>query len=193
MLFNPCQNVSVYANESEKLLDVDYSKFDKTTTQESADKFFKQALSTSDVKTREKYLKEALAKYYILSNMDKSNPYYCVRLARIYDIQKNDAYAKAYFYRALGLDSKNVSANFYFAEFYNTRKQYKRALEYYNKALMYGMRADASTYKKIGNIYERFGDITRANFYYKESKRLNPRDKNIEDKIHKTTVPPKNK
>ena len=79
------------------------------------------------------------------------------------------------------------------AEFYNTRKQYKRALEYYNKALMYGMRADASTYKKIGNIYERFGDITRANFYYKESKRLNPRDKNIEDKIHKTTVSPKNK
>ena len=62
MLFNPCQNVSVYANESEKLLDVDYSKFDKTTTQESADKFFKQALSTSDVKTKGKIFERSARK-----------------------------------------------------------------------------------------------------------------------------------
>ena len=187
-----CQSFSfqsVYAKaDEEKNLSVDYSKFNKEITKNNADTLFQTALTTEDKDKQAQYLKNAASKYYILSNFDKSDSYPCIQLARIYDLQKNDAYAKAYFYRVLGLNYKDTDANFYFAEFYYTRKQYKKALEYYHNALNYGRKEDASTMKKIGKIYERFGDIPRANTYYKKSLELNPQDNELSGKINENAV-----
>ncbi|MBR1619669.1 tetratricopeptide repeat protein [bacterium] len=180
-------NIYVKANE-EKNLSVDYSKFNKEITKNNADTLFQTALTTEDKDKQAQYLKNAAAQYYILSNFDKSDSYPCIQLARIYDLQKNDAYAKAYFYRVLGLNYKDAEANFYFAEFYYTRKQYKKALEYYHNALNYGRKDDAPTMKKIGQIYERFGDIPRANQYYKKSFELNPQDAELSGKINENII-----
>lgn len=171
-------------DDEDKNLSVDYSKFNIETTKKSGDTFFAMALEANDEKEKSQYLKNASAQYYILSNLDKADTYPCIQLARIYDMQKNDAYAKAYFYRVLGLNYKNIDANFYFAEFYYTRKQYKQALEYYQKALTYGKEEDFETLKKIGHIYERFGDIPKANLYYKKSIALNPNDKELSERIN---------
>lgn len=178
---------NAYALEDEdKNLSVDYSKFNIETTKNSGDTFFTMALEANNEEEKEQYLKNASAQYFILSNLDKSDTYPCIQLARIYDLQKNDAYAKAYFYRVLGLNYKNPDANFYFAEFYYTRKQYKQALEYYQKALTYGKEEDSETLKKIGQIYERFGDIPRANIYYKKSIALNPNDNELSKRINES-------
>ena len=175
-------------NENEKSLSVDYSKFNTEAIKNSADKFFQDALNSTDEKEKAGNLKNAAAQYYILSNADKSDSYPCIRLARIYDLQKNDAYAKAYFYRVLGLNYKDSDANFYFAEFYFTREQYEKALEYYQKALTYGRPEDPETLKKIGQIYERFGDIPRASHYYKKSLDLNPNDTELSGKINENAA-----
>ena len=171
-------------NDDEKSLSVDYSKFNTEAIKNAADKFFQDALNSMDEKEKSENLKNAAAQYYILSNADKSDYYPCIRLARIYDLQKNDAYAKAYFYRVLGLNNKDADANFYFAEFYFRREQYEKALEYYQKAHSYGRTEDSETLKKIGQIYERFGDIRRASNYYKKSLDLNPKDTELSGKIN---------
>ena len=181
------QNIYAKADE-EKNLSIDYSKFNKEITKNNADTLFQTALTTKDKDEQAQYLKNAAAQYYILSNFDKADSYPCIQLARIYDLQKNDAYAKAYFYRVLGLNYKDKDANFYFAEFYYTRKQYKKALEYYHNALNYGRKEDALTMKKVGQIYERFGDIPRANKYYKKSLELNPQDDELSGKINDNAV-----
>ena len=187
-----CQSLSfqnVYAKaDEEKNLSVDYSKFNKETTKNNADVLFQSALAAEDKEAQTQYLKNAASQYYILSNFDKSDSYPCIQLARIYDLQKNDAYAKAYFYRALGLNYKDADANFYFAEFYYTRKRYKKALEYYHNALNCGRKEDALTMKKIGRIYERFADIPRANTYYQKSLELNPQDDELSGKINENIL-----
>lgn len=185
LILSVCCGNGVYAFEDDdKNLSVDYSKFNTEMTRESGDAFFKMALDTDDEDQRAQNLKNASAQYYILSNLDKADTYPCIQLARIYDLQKNDAYAKAYFYRVLGMNYKDADANFYFAEFYYTRKQYKDALEYYQKALTYGKEEDSETLKKIGKIYERFADLPRANLYYKKSLDLNPQDPELYGKIN---------
>lgn len=179
-----CEIYAHTQNDNEKSLSVDYSKFNTEAIKSSADKFFQDALDSTDEKEKAENLKNAAAQYYILSNTDKSDSYPCIRLARIYDLQKNDAYAKAYFYRVLGLNYKDADGNFYFAEFYFAREQYEKALEYYQKALSYGRTEDSETLKKIGQIYERFGDIPRASHYYKKSLDLNPKDTELSGKIN---------
>lgn len=188
IILNNC-SVCVFASKIDsREYNLNYSKFDEATVKTAADKFFKSALSAKSEQEKAENLEKAAAQYYILSNTDKSDSYPCIQLGRIYDLQGNDKYAKAYFNRALNLDNKNADANYYLAEFYNSRKQYQKALEYYQNSLLYGRTADVQTFKKIGQIYERFADVKRANFYYNAGLELNPKDKELKGKINKTAV-----
>ena len=174
--------------DNEKSLNVDYSKFNTEATKNTADKFFKIAINAESEEEKKDNLEKASAQYYVLANVNKSDPYPCIQLGRIYDLQGKDLYAKAYFGRALALESKHSDANYYFGEFYYTRGQYQKALEFYQKSLLYGKTADAELYKKIGHIYERFADVKRANFYYNASLELNPKDQELKEKINRSAV-----
>lgn len=176
-----CENIFAKGIDDENLF-VDYSKFNIEKTKQAADDFFKRAQDAQDETKKEEFLKNAAAQYYILSNAETGNSYACIQLARVYDLQKNDKYAKAYFSRALNLNYKDIDANFYFGEFYFKRNNYKKALEYYQKSLLYGKEGDASIYKNIGQIYEKFGDSRRSEYYYKESIRLNPNNNALKEK-----------
>lgn len=188
IILNNC-GVGILASENgSRKLDTEYSKFNTITTKETADKFFQSALNAKSEEEKAENLKNAAAQYYILSDINKSDSYPCIQLGRIYDMQGKDKYARAYFNRALNLNNKNADANFYLAEFYNSRKQYQKALEHYQNSLLDGRRADARTYQKIGQIYERFADVKRANFYYNAGLELNPNNKELKRKINKAAV-----
>lgn len=173
---------SMPVNEEESL-SVDYTKFNVEEMKTAAAGYFDNAINEPDEVKRNQYLKNATTRYYILTNVEKDNPDNYIALGRIYDIRGLDKYAKAYFYNALGLDNKNPNANFYFAEFYYKRDKYKQALEYYKKALSYGYKGDSSEMlKKMGYMYEQYGDLDRALMYYKNSVSMKP-DKDISKKI----------
>lgn len=158
-------------------LSVDYSSVNLSATKTKADAYFELAQKTnSDIK-RVKYLQKSAAEYYILLNAVNDDIVSCIRLARIYDMQKKDNYAKSYFYHALGLNSKSPEANYYFGDFYYNRKKYIKALEYYDKGLRYGMTPDAEKFEKLGIIYERLGDSQRATRYYKRASEYIKSDK----------------
>lgn len=188
ILFNIflCNQIVFAQSDVDTNLSVDFSKFDSERSKNTADYFFQKALESDNTNDKEENLKKSAAQYYIVTNTDKANPYAYIQLARIYDMQKNDSYAKAYFFRALGINSTNSDANFYFGDFYFSRNQYRKALDYYQKALQYGKTDNSMLYKNIGYIYERFGDLPRANFYYKKSIALNPGDKDLASKVEES-------
>ncbi len=188
LLATGCCFANTSTGDGEKNLSVDYSKFNTETTKNAADKFFQTALNAASEEEKNENLGNAAGQYNVLANIDKSDTYPCIQLGRIYDLQGKDLYAKAYFGRALALNSKEPDANFYFGEFYYARNQYQKALEYYQKALLYGKPADKVIYKKIGQIYERFADVKKANFYYNLCLELDPNDEELKRKITQSTV-----
>jgi tetratricopeptide (TPR) repeat protein len=147
-----------------------------------ADKKF--AICEKDVKScDEKILEDARNNYYLATTIDKGSIYPVIQLARIYDIQKKDRYAKSYFSRALAIDYKNTNANYYFGNYFYTRKNYRKALKLYRHAFKYGMQETPENLGKMADIYEKLGDLARANTYYKKLFLTNPNDSDTPDKI----------
>ena len=106
-----------------------------------------------------------------------------MQLARIYDYTGKNSYAKGYFYKALEINKNHPSTNFYFGEYYYTRKEYKKALNYYNAAFKNGYKEHYEVLMKMALMYEKLGDLVRANQYYKKAFLLNRDKSEVADKI----------
>ena len=172
-----------YASVNKSAVSIDYTKVNRADTLDKADSFFDWGLKSEDEDVRRDCLKRAQLEYSILAQAKQDDIYSVVRLARIYDMLKEDRYAKSYFSRAINIDYKNVEANRYFGDFYYSRKDYGKALRFYRQSYEYGQSEDFDTLYKMGSIYEKFGDIKRAGICYKKAFLINPNDENIPDKI----------
>jgi len=162
---------------------LDYSKFSKSEFSKTADFYFKQALKTKDSEQKKQLLQVASGQYFILSNLDKNDLHPLVQLGRIYDEENQNNYAKAYFFRALEIDKNDSATNYYLGEFYYTRHDYKRALNYYNIAFKNGFTQDYDILLKLAGIYEKLGDLQKANQYYKKAFIIKHSDADVADKI----------
>lgn len=162
---------------------IDYSKVDKDATQKLADYYFNKALNSQDKDERKEYLQKASGEYFILTKVEPQNIYPLVQMARVYDYEKQNSYAKAYFFRALKIDKKNAATNYYFGEFYYTREEYIKALYFYNVAFENGFRENFNVLIKMATMYEKLGDLIRANQYYKKAFLIQPENTLIPDKI----------
>lgn len=174
--------LSIPLLDEDTVTKIDYSNFNPEEIRQLAKKYFSQAAAETDLNLKHLALKNATVQYTILSNIEKDNIENYIMLGRIYDLRNLDRYAKMNFYNALGINNKDADANYYFAEFYYSRKDYKHALEYYKKSLENGKKEDAQTLKKIGYIYEQYGDLQRAQIYYKKSLSIKT-DEKLNNKI----------
>lgn len=172
-----------YGSVEKSSVSIDYSKVDKAATLEKADSFFDWALKSKDEEVKKDCLKRAQLEYSIMTQAKQDDIHSVIRLARIYDMLKEDRYAKSYFSRAININYKDVDANRYFGDFYFSRKDYRKALKYYRKAYEYGQVEDFDTLYKMADIYEKFGDIKRAGICYKKAFLINPANEDIADKI----------
>jgi tetratricopeptide (TPR) repeat protein len=127
---------SIHYNKNES--SIDYSNFDRDKTQKYADLFFNRAMKSKDETFKKELLNEAVGQYYILSKIDPNDLDVLIQLGRIYDYQNKNSYAKGYFYQALEIDKKYAPTNYYFGDYYYSRKEYKKALYYYNIAFENG-------------------------------------------------------
>ncbi len=162
---------------------IDYSKINKETTQKLADYYFNKALDTQDKDEKKEYLKKASGEYFILTKIEPQNIYPLVQMARVYDFEKQNSYAKAYFFRALKIDKKDAATNYYFGEFYYTREEYIKALYFYNMAFENGFKENFNVLIKMATMYEKLGDLIRANQYYKKAFLVQPENTVVPDKI----------
>lgn len=162
---------------------IDYSVIDKESKTKLADFYFNQALNSKNKEEKLKFLQQASGEYFILNQIEPDNLYPIVQLARIYDYENKNSYAKAYFFRALKIDKLNASTNFYFGDYYYTRDEYRRALYFYNKAFENGFKENYEVVIRMAIMYEKLGDLLRANQYYKKAFLLQPSNNEIASKI----------
>ena len=162
---------------------IDYSKVNKESTKKLADFYFNKAINEKNKKTQSEYLQKASGDYFVWTQIEQDNIYPIVQMARIYDLENKNSYAKAYFFQALKIDKNNPSTNFYFGDFYLYRKDYTKAVYFYNKAFDNGFKENYDVILKMANIYEKLGDLLRANQYYKKAFLLRPDNSRLPDKI----------
>ena len=162
---------------------IDYSKIDKESTLQLADFYFNKALKEEDSKLRAEYLQKASGEYHILTHAQPDNLYPIIQMARVYDMEQENRFAKAYFFQALKIDKNNADTNYYFGDFYYKRREYTKALYFYNKAFKNGFKSDYEVFIKMGTIYEKLGDLLKANQYYKRAYMAKPTNEELPDKI----------
>ena len=162
---------------------IDYSKIDKNETLKRADYYFNKALNEEDKDIKKNYLQKASGEYFILTQIEYNNLYPIVQMARVYDLENKNSYAKAYFFQALKIDKYNTQTNYYFGEYYYKRRDYTRALYFYNIAFENGLQENFDILLKMGIMYEKLGDLLRANQYYKKAYLVKPENTELPDKI----------
>lgn len=161
---------------------IDYSLFNSSAVKKSADTYFEQALKSDNIKVKNECLQKAAGEYFILTKINPYDLYAIDQIARIYDLEGKNSYAKGYFYKALEINKNHAPTNYYFGDYYYSRNNYQKALKYYNKALSSGYKIDYEILAKMGSMYEKLGDLKKANQYYKKSV-IFKKDDNITSKI----------
>lgn len=162
---------------------IDYSSIDKHATLERADYYFNKALSTENDEDKRNYLQIAGGEYFVLTRIEPQNIYYMVQLARVYDMQDNNSFAKGYFFNALKINRTNAGTNYYLGEYYYKRNNYTQALYFYNIAFENGYTENYEILIKMAVMFEKLGDLLRANQYYKKAYILNPQNPKLSAKI----------
>ena len=160
----------------------DYSKLNFSSIKKEADKNFDLYLQTKNRTEKKKFLNLATSKYYILTKIDytRIEPY--IQLGRIYDYTDHPRLAKEYFSKAINIEPDNPSANFYFGEFYYTRRDYNRALKYYRIAYNNGYSNKYDINIRLATINEKLADLINAKKFYEISYSIKP-DNKIQEKI----------
>ena len=158
---------------------IDYSKLNASKIRTEADAFWDKYEQTNDLA----FLTTATAKYYVLTKINPLDIYSIVQLAKSYGELGNYKYAKSYFNRAISIDKNDPYTNYYYAEFYFKRNNYRKALRYYMIAYDSSYSNNENLNIKIATIYEKFADLHKAKYYYERAYSINSSSGYSKDKI----------
>ena len=162
---------------------IDSSKIDKDYMLQQGDLLYTKALTENDPIKLKELVIGAKSAYNTVLLVDKRNLHAISMLAKIHKLSNNDRYAKLYYMRALGINPNDPSTNYYLGDFYYDKGDYRSALKYYKTAFANGLNENNKNMQKMANIYEKLGDLQRANLYYKKMFLINPSSQALPDKI----------
>lgn len=160
----------VYAVQNAQIeytVPIDYSHINEQVLNSEAEKFFNEYLKTTNSEEKHSLLDKMLSDYSILSNINKDNPLYFIRLGIIYDKMGKDRYAKSNFCRGANLVPDYPYAFYSYGNFFFDRAEYKKALREYMRAYNCGYSSHYYNLYQIAVIYEKFGDYSNAILYYR--------------------------
>ena len=151
-----------------------YHNMNYKQIKDEADKSFEQFIHSPENYQKEKYLQDAMSKYYTLTmvNGDMILPY--VQLGRIYDETDNSKLAKECFCKASNIRAKDPILNFYFGEYYYKRHEYAHAITHYKIANEGGFSNKYELYLRLAITYEKIADISNAKKFYELSYSMKP-------------------
>ena len=162
---------------------LNYSKVNTTELLKTADEYFNNALKEGNLDKRHYYLENAEYNYLKVTQTSKENIYPIIQLARVYDFEGKDKFSVRAFNSALNINPNDKLSNYYFGDFYYYRSEYGKALRYYQPAFKNGLEENHNNSKKMAIIYEKLGDLQKANIYYKKTFLKNMNDGTVADKI----------
>lgn len=140
---------------------IDHSKLDLTTLEQEAVQYYTLSTTATTKEDIEKYTTYALGAYKLLFDAKPDNINYCLKIAKLYDKNNKDRYAKEYYYRAITLNSSSAQPYEGFGDFYFTRANYRRALKYYIQAYNNDNNIQ-NVNNRLGIIYTKLGDTDAA-------------------------------
>lgn len=184
MLFVQCPpsfSDSGYLSAEEKKLYLSTLNFD--IVRKEADNYFIKGYDSPTEGEQEKCYTLAMQKYYILTLLAPGDYYGYVQMARIHDLRHEDTLAKADYAFAYNLDKLNPYTNFYYGEFYTRRARYHKALKYYLTAYNNGYEENYVTITKLAWLYEKLGDLKKAQEMYEKSYVIDPSSTELGMKI----------
>ena len=149
----------------------DYSTFKPEPLYEEADLWLKQALEMDDSDDKKELLHKAMKNYYILLKINPDNVDCLNKRGLIYDVLDRNVLARSYFSRALNIDKNNPNTNFLVGDYFYKRRDFKRALKYFNVALENGF-VNYDIKYKLAIVYEKMGDMCNAKRFYSEAYEL---------------------
>ena len=177
------EDTSLRYSETVKSLNRDMYGVDAAKLKKEAEKYFYSGINSKDNQTKEAYLSKALAKYMLLLKFKPDDVMFCTQVGIINHSLGQEQDAEQYFKRAISIDLTNPYANFNFADFYFSRREYFEALDYYLAAYRNGYKSYYELNIKLAQVYERLGDIDKAKQFYIKSQKLNPNEQWISKKI----------
>lgn len=153
----------------EYIMPIDYSVMDEKAISTEADNFYKQYQESKDSAA----LQNMLSTYTLLTNINKDNPFYFVRVGIAYGKLKNDRFAKSYFCRGMTIIDRYPYAYAAFGDFWFERVKYRKALKNYLQANEYGYESNFDNLNKIGTCYKKLGDYKSAIRYFQSALEYN--------------------
>ena len=135
---------------------IDYTKIDIEELELKGDNYYNLSLQNKDGKIDEN-ITSALNIYTILSNAEPENISYALRLGKLYEIIKKDRWAKANYYRAMGIDKSRPESYFYLAELYYNREQYRKSYKMLIKAQEKGYSEHQNSIEMMKKLNKKLG------------------------------------
>ncbi len=152
----------------------DYTKLNFSEIKKEADDYFVMYRKSKTPESRELFLNNASGKYYILTKIDNTRIEPYIQLGRIYDEKNKPRLAKENFCKAININFKDPTANYYYGEFFYKRNEYKKALYHYNVAYNNGFKNKYTLNLRLATIYEKFADLSNAKKFYDVSYSMKP-------------------
>ena len=162
-----CHVFALQKGVIEYSIPIDYSLIDEKSLNDHAEIIYSEYTTSTDEILKKGLLLELLSDYSILSNINKDNPLYFVRLGIVYDKLGKDRWAKSNFCRSSNLVPNYAYAFYSFGNYFFERNEYRKALKEYMRAYQYGFDKHYENLYQIGIIYEKLGDFSLAIKYFK--------------------------
>lgn len=107
-----------------------------------------------------------------------------IALSQTFQLMEDRASAKLYIFRAYNINPDSPQLKKELGDFFYSFGEYSTAIEYYKAALASGLLRDYETNIKTAKCYEKLGDLTNAELYYKISLHLNSSSREAMNKIN---------
>lgn len=137
-------------------------------------------------------LNKAYLSYYKASEIEPSASSY-LGMGMVFIEKKLNSRAKKYLYMAYSIDENDATTNYYLAKFSYQNEDYLRALEFYKKAYENGLSENYDVNFKLGSIYEKVGDISKAKVFYQSALLLNPKSMEVKTRLSELDFTDSNK
>lgn len=107
-----------------------------------------------------------------------------IALSQTYQLMDDRANAKLYVFKAYNIKPDSPQIKKELGNFFYCFGEYSTAIEYYKEALSSGLLRDYETNIKTAKCYEKLGDLTNAELYYKISLHINSSSREAMNKIN---------
>lgn len=107
-----------------------------------------------------------------------------IALSQTYQLMNDRANAKLYVFKAYNIKPDSPQIKKELGDFFYCFGEYSTAIEYYKAALSSGLLRNYETNIKTAKCYEKLGDLTNAELYYKISLHINSSSREAMNKIN---------